>query len=372
LEGSDPDGDSLTFAVTSDPAHGVLGGTPPNLLYTPSANFNGADSFTFLANDGQLDSAPSTVSITIQPVNDPPVADAQSLQTPEDTSLNVFLSGSDVEGGSLVFTILDQPAHGTLTGTPPNLTYLPATNYHGADSFQFVANDGTTNSAPATVSLTVTAVNDPPTVAGQSFNLSEDGSVQLVLAASDADNDPLSFVIASQPAHGALSGSPPDLVYLPDPDFSGQDSFTFAVSDGQTNSAVATVTLVVEAVNDAPVVSAGSDQDLFLPTPRPTLAPALGASPGRQAKDTKSTNFWIAFRATPGRAALHPNSRSGSAPTPTRPARSSSRNSISPPTSRSPPARARPSIFPTRPSCSRAASSRTGGSTSRRPRTYPS
>jgi len=133
-----------------------LSGAPPNVTYTPAANYNGPDSFTFRVWDGAAFSNTATVSITVTPVNDPPVANPQSVSTPQNTQLAVTLTGSDVDGDPLSFAIGTPPAHGALTGTPPDVTYTPAIGYVGPDSFTFTVNDGTATSAPATVSITVT------------------------------------------------------------------------------------------------------------------------------------------------------------------------------------------------------------------------
>ena len=103
---------------------------------------------------------PPTVSITVTPVNDAPIANAQSVTTNEDTPKAITLTGSDVDGDTLTFSVVSGPTHGALSGTAPNLTYTPASDYHGPDSFTFKANDGTADSNIATVSITVTPVND--------------------------------------------------------------------------------------------------------------------------------------------------------------------------------------------------------------------
>ncbi len=149
--GTDVDGDTLSYTVKTQPSHGTI----VNNTYTPNANYFGSDSFTFVANDGTVDSAEATVSITVTAVNDAPVATAQTLTTLEDTPIT--FSATDADSDKLIYTVKTQPSHGSII----NNTYTPNANYFGSDSFTFVANDGTVDSAEATVSITVTSVFDP-------------------------------------------------------------------------------------------------------------------------------------------------------------------------------------------------------------------
>ena len=185
LTASDANGDLLTYAVVDGPSNGTLSGEAPNLTYTPSANYNGSDSFTFKANDGTADSAVATVSITVTAVNDTPAATAQSVSVNHNTATAITLAGSDVEGSALTYTVVTNPVNGSLTGTAPNLTYTPSSGYSGSDSFTFKVNDGTADSAAATVTLSVAAATDP------SF-----ASVSLLLKA-DGTNGSTSFVDSS-------------------------------------------------------------------------------------------------------------------------------------------------------------------------------
>src|SRR5207247_480135 len=156
-------------------------GTAPNLIYTPAPNYNGPDSFTFRANDGELGSNIATVSITVNAVNDAPVASNQAVVTDEDTAKTITLGASDVEGSALTYTIGTGPAHGTLSGTAPNLTYTPAPAYNGADSFTFTANDGQATSNVATVFITVANPNGTPVANSQSILTPEDTAVDIML-----------------------------------------------------------------------------------------------------------------------------------------------------------------------------------------------
>ncbi|MFM7182849.1 MAG: tandem-95 repeat protein [Verrucomicrobiales bacterium] len=256
LTGTDVDGDTLSYAVVSQPTKGTLSGTAPNLTYTPNANANGADSFTFTVNDGAVDSAVATVSIDITPVNDVPVANAQGATTDEDTATAITLTGSDVEGSALTYAVVSQPTKGTLSGTAPNLTYTPNANANGADSFTFTVNDGTVDSAVATVSIDITPVNDIPVANAQSVTTDEDTASAITLAGTDVDGDTLAYGVVSQPTKGTLSGTAPNLTYTPNANANGADSFTFRVNDGTVDSAAATVSIHITPVNDIPVANA--------------------------------------------------------------------------------------------------------------------
>src|SRR5205807_2286641 len=135
LTATDVDGDTLTYSVVAGPTHGAVSGTAPNVTYTPAANYNGPDSFTFKAKDGTVDSNVATVTLTVTPVNDAPVATAQSVTTNQDTAKAITLTATDVDGDTLTYAVVTAPTHGTLSGVAPNLTYTPAAGYNGPDSF---------------------------------------------------------------------------------------------------------------------------------------------------------------------------------------------------------------------------------------------
>ncbi|HEY6175886.1 MAG TPA: Ig-like domain-containing protein [Kofleriaceae bacterium] len=255
LRGTDVDGDALSFTVETQPEHGKLDGTPPNLSYTPDPDFNGDDALEFTVSDGYLTSNKSTVAIHVAAVNDPPVATPQAVAAVEDTSIAVTLGGSDVDGDAVSFRLGNGPSHGTLSALDgATVTYTPARDYHGPDSFTFTAVDGLgAASNPATIDLNVASVDDPPVAMSFARTLNEDTPNAITLVGSDVDADPLSFTIADGPSHGVLSGDPPNVTYTPSADYNGDDSFTYTVSDGTATSDPGTVTLHVTPVNDRPV-----------------------------------------------------------------------------------------------------------------------
>ena len=252
LTGSDPDGDTVVYSVVTVPSHGSLSGTAPNLTYSPNKNFSGPDSFTFKVNDGTADSALTTVAVTVAPVNDPPVANNIDVSVMEDMPIPVTLVGIDPDGDSLAYSIVTKPSNGILSGTEPNMSYTPNTNFNGLDSFTFRVSDGTLNSIPGTVSLLVNPADDPPIANGNNVTVTEDLVSHIMLTGSDPDGDPLTYSVLRTPNHGKLSGTAPNLIYTPDPNFSWLDSFTFRVNDGKSDSVPATVMISVTPVNDPP------------------------------------------------------------------------------------------------------------------------
>ena len=148
--------------------------------------------------------------------NQPPVAKAQSVTMAEDTACAITLTGSDPEGYELSFARTSSPAHGSLSGPAPNLMYAPATNWHGEDSFAFTVmdSDGAV-SAPATVSITVTNVNDQPVAHYRSLPVPPNTPAAILLTAGDVDGAALTYTVLTQPTHGTLSGTAPQLTYTP-------------------------------------------------------------------------------------------------------------------------------------------------------------
>ncbi|OQB01452.1 MAG: Aminopeptidase S [Chloroflexi bacterium ADurb.Bin222] len=251
LAGSDPDGDPLSYAVATQPANGVLSGIAPNLIYTPFPGYVGTDSFTFTVSDGQATSLPATVSITVTPNNAPPVANPKSVLANEDTAVTIILTGSDPDGDLLTYSVASNPSQGVLSGSAPLLTYKPAANYSGPDSFTFTVSDGRATSAPAVVSITVNPVNDAPVANPQAVATACNTPLAITLTGFDIEGDPLTYHVISSPSQGSLSGAAPNLTYTPAAGFTGPDSFSFIVNDGLLPSSAAAVDILVGLCDSA-------------------------------------------------------------------------------------------------------------------------
>ncbi len=278
---TDGDGDTLTYSLVAGPTNGTLtssiNSSTGAFTYTPNANFTGTDTFTFKANDGTNDSNTATVTITVNPVNDAPVANDGFITVDEDTPISSTLTSSDIDGVSTTYVVVAGPANGVISGfnaSTGDFTYTPNSNYNGSDSFTFRVNDGAANSNDATISITVNPVDDAPVALDDVYSVGEDTSLTVGFAAGvlandvEVEGDSLTAVSFSSPSSGTLTtdvdGS---FLFTPDANFSGSVTFTYKANDGSNNSNTATVTINVSNPNDSPVAAADSyitDEDTAL------------------------------------------------------------------------------------------------------------
>ncbi len=230
------------------------------LTFTPAPDANGGATVTVVlkddggtANGGQDTSAPQMFVITVQPVNDPPVAQSQTVTVNEDTPTALMLVATDVESDPLTYSI-SVPGHGALSGAPPNLTYTPVANYHGPDSFTFTASDSQATSAVAVVSLNVLSVNDAP-VADASATapevISPNNTNAVVIfdgsRSYDIEGDPLQYSWYVESTSGLLATGVVATNMRP----VGANALKLVVSDGQnagTNHFTVRVITAAQAV----------------------------------------------------------------------------------------------------------------------------
>ena len=280
LTATDADGDSLTYSIVSNPSNGSLGSISGNsVTYTPTAGFNGNDSFTWKANDGTADSNTATFSILVSAV---PTAPEGVTTTPISSITNtgattgISMSG---DGGSAVtakyiewgttadFAGTAQQSSSLGTGTASasfTISGLSAGTEYKARAF---AQNSVGTSYGSFLTFTTTGGNSTPTCTDDSYSTNRTTNYTVVLAANDADGDTLTWSIDSLPANGTLrdvGNAPPtnitstgailsnSVLYVPDATYTGNDPFTYSVSDGTASSSSCTITMTVVLENLAP------------------------------------------------------------------------------------------------------------------------
>ncbi|HIF9233445.1 TPA: Ig-like domain-containing protein, partial [Photobacterium damselae] len=256
LTATDADGDNLTFKPGTNPENGSVTVNPDGSWeYVPNPDFNGEDSFTVVVDDGNGGSDTITVTVNVTPVNDAPVGEDVSAETPEDTAVTGQLTATDVDGDNLTFKPGSDPTNGQVTVNPDgSWEYVPNTDFNGEDSFTVVVDDGNGGTDTITVTVNVTPVNDAPVGENVSAETQEETAVTGQLTATDVDGDNLTFKPGTNPENGQVTvNADGSWEYVPNPDFNGEDSFTVVVDDGNGGTDTITVTVNVTPVNDAPV-----------------------------------------------------------------------------------------------------------------------
>ncbi|AJZ75402.2 beta strand repeat-containing protein [Candidatus Nitrosotenuis cloacae] len=265
--GNDSDGDTptITSVLIAGPTHGILTLNPNgSFTYTPNANYFGADSFTYKANDGANNSDPATVSITILPINDAPKTINDSYIANEDVTLvipppGILTNDSDVDGISLSSVLVAGSSNGMLVLNPSgSFSYTPNANYFGADSFTYKVNDGFLDSNVAAVSITINPIDDITVANDDTATTNEDVAVTTNVLVNDSglgDNG-LVVTIDANAGNGMVIPNPDNsITYTPNADFHGLDSYVYRVTDADGDGDTATVTITVNSINDIPVAT---------------------------------------------------------------------------------------------------------------------
>jgi VCBS repeat-containing protein len=267
---SDPDGDPITAVLVSGPAHAssfVLNANG-SFNYVHDGSETTSDSFTYRASDGSATSNLATVNITVTPVNDVPVANNDNATVAEGGTINMAAPGvlandTDPDGPNPLTAILvSGPAHASSFVLNPNgsYVYVHDGSETTSDSFTYQASDGVATSNIATVSITITPVNDAPVAGNDNYTVAEGGTLNqpapgVLVNDTDSDSPTLTAVLVSGPAHASsfalnANGS---FTYVHDGSETLTDSFTYRANDGSLNSNIATVNITITPVNDAPV-----------------------------------------------------------------------------------------------------------------------
>lgn len=232
-----------------------------NVTYTPAVNFDGMDVFTYQVSDGNGGTDTATVTITINGVNDAPIADNDEVVTDEDTPVTIAVLENDTDADSDELTVdaVTQPAYGTVLNNGSDVIYTPNVNFYGTDSFVYTVGDGNGGSDTGIVEVSVRSVNDAPIALNDQHTVAEGGILTVeppgVLGNdTDVEDDTLYVTLVSSTIHGTLTlyadGS---FTYIHNGSEMTGDSFTYQVSDAGAMGNSATVSITVIPVNDAPL-----------------------------------------------------------------------------------------------------------------------
>lgn len=260
---NDPEGATLSVAAFTQPANGTVSNNSTSVTYTPNANCNGSDSFTYTATDGNFPSNEVAVTVTVTAVNDSPAANDDTASTNEDTAatVNVLANDSDVDNDTLIVESVTQGSMGSVVKNEDNtVTYTPNANLNGTDTFTYTSSDGRGGTDSATVTITVNPVNDPPVAnAGpdQTVTDSDNSGSENVTLDGSASSDPEDSIVSyewkeGENVIGNTATITPDLAV-------GVHAITLTVTDNGGATGTDDMTVTVNA-NQAPTANAGTDQ----------------------------------------------------------------------------------------------------------------
>ena len=266
----DVDGDTLTVLISNQPTNGDITLNPDgSFTYTPDANFNGTDSFTYVVLDGNGGTDTATVTLTVGGDNDNPIANPDTATTDEDSALaipaaDLLTNDTDADGDTLsILSVSGAGTTGTVTLNGTDVVYDPDGEFEdlgvgetATDTFTYTVSDGNGGTATSTVTVTITGVNDAPVAAPDTAAGNEDSPItgNVLTNDQDPDGDTLLASLGTPPANGTVVVNPDgSFEYTPDPDFNGTDTFTYVATDPSGTTSVETVTVTVNPVNDAPV-----------------------------------------------------------------------------------------------------------------------
>jgi large repetitive protein len=274
---TDVEHNTLAISAVANPSHGTVSHTGTDVTFIPEANYHGAAGFEYTVTDGYKTSTASVV-VTINSVNDVPVATADARTATEDTPLALVAStlatnDSDVDGDGLTVSAVtgDANTFGTVALLAGAITYTPTADFHGTAVFGYTVSDGNGGNTNGTVTVTVDAVNDAPLAVADAKIVDEDAQLSFAAAEltsndTDVDGDSVTVtaVAATADTHGTVGLAAGTVTYTPTANFNGIAEFSYTISDGNGGTASSTMAVAVSAVNDAPVVTASAGTTTYV------------------------------------------------------------------------------------------------------------
>ena len=256
---SDVDGDDLTITSVTVPDGTVVINSDGTISLTPTSNFTGTTTVTYTITDGNGGTDSATMTVDFRPINDAPVAEDDTATIVEDTptDLTVLTNDSDVDVGDvLTVTTASTPDGSVAINSDGTLEFTPVSNFTGSTTITYTISDGNGGTDSATVTLSVTPVNDAPVAVNDTVTITEDIPTDITVLTNDSDvdvGDVLTVTTASTPDGSVVINSDGTINFTPDSNFDGTTTITYTISDGNLGTSAATVTVSVDAVNDPPV-----------------------------------------------------------------------------------------------------------------------
>ncbi|NKQ40606.1 MAG: tandem-95 repeat protein [Sulfurovum sp.] len=256
---SDAEGNITIVSVTT-PVNGTSTISASVVNYMPNVNFNGTDSFSYTITDGNGVKRSATVTLTVNPINDKPVAIADTVTTDEDQAVNidVLANDSDIDGDTLTVLISNSPSNGSTTvNADGTVTYTPNADFNGSDNFEYKLVDMAGGSAVVGVEMTVNPINDTPVAIADTATTEESQAVNIAVLSndSDIDADALTVSIVVSPSNGVVAVNADNTIkYTPSIGFSGTDTFTYMPNDGTVDGNPVVVSIEVNATVDTKVI----------------------------------------------------------------------------------------------------------------------
>ena len=253
---TDIDSDNLTITSVGT-EFGSASIVDNKIQYSSAPNTHGVAIVSYSVSDNNGAEATANLQVTISPVNDAPIANADSITITEDataTLINVLSNDTDIDGDTLTLSSASSDI-GSVSIVNSQIQYTPAENDNGTATVSYTITDGT-QSASGILTVTITSVNDTPVANPDTATILEDAaptSINVIANDTDVDSDPLAISTASA-STGSVSVSGSNLVYTPEANFNGQAVVNYTLTDG-TTTAAGVLTVTVTAVNDAPVAN---------------------------------------------------------------------------------------------------------------------
>ena len=254
---SDIDEDVLSVSAASSAQGSAVITADSQVTFSPNADFNGEATVSYTVSDGNGATDTATITVTVNPVNDTPVTVDDTATVEEDGSVVVDVLANDSDIDEDVLTISDVTVdEGSVAIQGGQVSYTPDENFNGTATITYTVSDGNGATATGTLVVTVTAVNDAPTLADftAATNQNEALTIDVIANVEDVDTDDTHTIVSATSSDGTVEIVDGKLVYTPSEDYSGEVTIDVCIQDAEGEEACARITVTVVYTNIGPVV----------------------------------------------------------------------------------------------------------------------